>query len=73
MTEPLNQNFVQWTRNAIGMMKIGGSWGIPRSGVIVHRTGEKTVRIDRSIAYGPEELLESYLEAAGYTVEAEKK
>jgi hypothetical protein len=63
----LNPTHVEWTRNTLGMVKIGGVWSIPRSGTLVHRTGEHSVLID-----GPEEIndeLLSYIRAAGFTIE----
>lgn len=69
----LNPEFVEWTKTTIDMMKIGGCWMIPRSGVVVIRTGETTVLVDKSRQWGYEDLLEGYLEAAGFTIEEDRE
>jgi hypothetical protein len=49
-------NAVAWTKNALALLRIGGVWGVPRSGVIVRKTGSASVEIsdpaaDPSIAH----------------------
>ena len=38
------------TNNTLQMLNIGGSWVIPRSGVIVTRTGEKSCKLAKDDA-----------------------
>jgi len=38
---------VEWSRRQFAMMKDGGIWGIPRSGMIFQRQGDELVLINR--------------------------
>lgn len=39
----MNPSHIQWCRNMFASIKDGGTWGIPRSGLIFTRRGEKLV------------------------------
>lgn len=41
---------INWTNNTLQMLNIGGSWIIPRSGVIVTRTGEKSCKLAKGFS-----------------------
>jgi len=74
---------VEWSRRQFAMMKDGGIWGIPRSGIIFQRQGEELVLTSRmphieELSITPEQLAEqqqadlnvvkAHFEAAGITV-----
>ena len=64
---PLNPAHVQWQKNILDSLKIGGTWMIPRTLTIGHRTGENTVKIEGG--FPEERLLVAHIRAAGYTIE----
>ena len=37
----------QWCRNLFNMLAEGGTWGIPRSGLIFNRRGDQLVLVNR--------------------------
>jgi hypothetical protein len=74
---------VEWSRRQFAMMKDGGVWGVPRSGLIFQRQDGELVLIDRmphtqEMPVTPEQLAEqqrrdiavitAHFEAAGITV-----
>jgi hypothetical protein len=34
---------IEWSRNRFNMIRDGGSWGVPRSGLVFHRRGNEMV------------------------------
>ena len=40
MTDPIAPGHVAWCRHQIDLLRIGGVWGIPRSGLIFTKTGD---------------------------------
>jgi hypothetical protein len=60
MSEPtLNAEHVEWCRLLFRGLKIGGVWGVPRSGLIFTRAGEDELTLTERMPYmdGMEELL----------------
>jgi hypothetical protein len=55
----LDPAHVEWCRMTFAMMRVGGVWGIPRSGLIFTRTDETTLTLTDRMPYmdGMEELL----------------
>jgi len=54
---------VEWSRRQFAMMKDGGVWGIPRSGVVFQRQGDELVLLTRmpheeGMPVTPEQLTE---------------
>lgn len=45
---------VAWCRAQVEMLKIGGVWGIPRSGLIFTRTGEDELTLTARMPWMPE-------------------
>lgn len=43
---------VAWTINALSRLAIGGSWGVPRSGLIFTRTGETEATLTARMPLG---------------------
>jgi hypothetical protein len=43
----LDPGHVEWSRRQFAILKDGGVWGIPRSGMIFQRQGEELVLIDQ--------------------------
>ena len=78
-----DHGYVEWSRRQFQMLKIGGIWGVPRSGLVFTRTGEKTLALTEvmphnpSMPVTPRELFEAqaadfqaiqgYMKAAGIT------
>ena len=63
--------YVEWTRQTVSLLKIGGKWGIPMwPGVIVTRTDDNECAIDYGPNYAADsddmEVLALYLRAAGF-------
>ena len=79
----LDPAHVEWSRHQFAMMKDGGVWGIPRSGVVFQRQGGELVLISR-MPYTQEmpvtpaqldqqqqadfDVVKAHFEAAGITV-----
>lgn len=65
----LRKEHVEWQKMVLDALKIGGIWGIPATGMILRRTGEQTVNIDRP---GNDDALRiatiAHCQAAGYGV-----
>lgn len=65
----LNPDHVQWQKNLLDALTIGGTWGIPAYGAIIKRVGEKQIEI---VNRGDDEdelaLLIAHIEAAGYSI-----
>lgn len=73
----MEQEHIEWTKNALGILKVGGTWTIPRSLVYVIKDEEKSVTIvsPKPISKEHEEylndeikILRQHIEAAGYKV-----
>ena len=79
----MDREHIEWSRRQFAMMKDGGVWGIPRSGVVFQRRGEELVLIDRmphmeEMPVTPAQLdrhqqddfdvVKAHFEAAGITV-----
>lgn len=43
----LDPAHIEWSRHQFAMLKDGGVWGIPRSGIVFQRQGEELVLILR--------------------------
>lgn len=61
----LDPRYIQWQKNLLDSLNVGGRWGIPRSNAIVHKVSEDSVRIEGE---DEEPLLRAYIEAAGYRI-----
>jgi hypothetical protein len=57
--DPLDPDHVQWCANTFNLIRHGGVWGIPRTGLIFTRTGENELTLTARMPYmdGMEELL----------------
>ena len=53
MTDLLPEH-VAWCRNTFEMIRVGGVWGIPRSGLIFTRTDETTLTLTARMPWMPE-------------------
>lgn len=45
---------IQWSRNLISTLSIGGTWMVPRSGLIFSKTGEKELTLISKMPFMPE-------------------
>lgn len=45
---------VAWCRRQVDMIRVGGVWGIPRSGLIFTRTGENELTLTARMPWMPE-------------------
>jgi len=43
----MDLNHVEWSRRQFAMLRDGGVWGVPRSGLVFQRRGDELVLIDR--------------------------
>lgn len=66
---PLEAEHVQWVRDHLSLIAIGGCWIIPRTTTIVTRETETTVSI-MGPESDPDSPLVAYLKAAGQTIVA---
>src|SRR5262245_60600689 len=48
-----DQPFVEWSRRPFNMLKIGGIWGIPRSGLVFTRAGESSLALTHVMPHDP--------------------
>jgi hypothetical protein len=84
----LDPNHIEWCRNHFRIMSEGGSWGMPRSGLIFVKRGNALVLVarmphDPAMPITPEQLREQqdsdiegtklYFGAAGITVTDETR
>jgi hypothetical protein len=44
-TEEGMKNAAEWTYRTMALLAVGGVWGVPRSGCLVTKTGERSCRI----------------------------
>lgn len=88
MTQKLKQSDIDWTKRQIEMLIIGGIWGVPRSGLMIQRTGQNEVQLTAALPHQegmditPEQLkafqqddwnlIRQHIEAAGFTVKAQE-
>lgn len=77
-------SWVEWSRQQFHMLKIGGVWGVPRSGLVFTRTGDKHLALtgvmphDPAMGITPRQLfdqqaeefqgIQRYMKLAGITV-----
>ncbi len=54
MSEPMNPVHVQWCRMQVDILRIGGIWAIPRSGLVFTRTGEDELTLTERMPWMPE-------------------
>jgi hypothetical protein len=59
----MDREHVEWSRRQFAMMKDGGVWGVPRSGLIFQRQGNELALINRmphaeEMPVTPEQLAE---------------
>lgn len=64
-TEEGMNNAIEWTTNAMALLKFGGCWIVPRSGTVVTRVDEQHVHVREFI---PDPSIKRVLVAAGYVV-----
>lgn len=59
-----DEQWVEWSRRMFAALRVGGVWGVPRSGLIFTRTGEKTLALtsvmphDRAMPVTPRQLFQ---------------
>jgi len=83
----MDREHIEWSRRQFAMLKDGGVWGIPRSGIVFQRQGDELVLIDRmphtqEMPVTARELdeqqqadwsvVKAHFEAAGITVKCQK-
>ena len=84
LKEDLNPEHVRWTKNVLDLLTIGGVWGIPRSGLVVTKTGDSSISISFPNQFGHSthaaaalmnelDLVTKHSIAAGYDVTSEKE
>jgi hypothetical protein len=59
----MDREHVEWSRRQFAMLRDGGVWGVPRSGLIFQRRGDELVLINRmpyteELPVTPEQLAE---------------
>lgn len=79
----MDREHIEWSRRHFAMMKDGGVWGVPRSGLVFQRQGDELVLMTRmpheeGMPVTPEQLAEqqrsdiaiitAHFGAAGVTV-----
>lgn len=52
MTDKLDPDHVEWSRKMFAMMAEGGTWGVPRSGLIFQKHG-KCLELTARMPYDP--------------------
>ena len=69
MAPKLDPSCVEWQRQLLRALKIGGFWAVPRSRLIVTKTSENSVELTTSGPADPgEQCVVDHIRAAGYTV-----
>lgn len=62
-------NAVLWTRNTLALLRVGGVWGVPRSGVMVTKTGFDSVALSDADA---DPSITRVIKAAGFSIEGDR-
>ena len=52
--DPLDPAHVAWSYAQFHMLKIGGIWGVPRSGLVFTRVDETTLALTSRMSWMPE-------------------
>jgi hypothetical protein len=60
----MDPNHVEWSRRQFAMLRDGGVWGVPRSGLVFQRRGDELVLVNRmphtqEMPVTPEQLAET--------------
>lgn len=48
-----DEQWIEWSRNVFSALRVGGVWGVPRSGLVFTRTGEKTLALTEVMPHDP--------------------
>ena len=50
----MKPSHIAWSRNLIRSLNVGGTWAVPRSGLIFTKTGEEQLTLTAVMPYTPE-------------------
>jgi len=48
-----DEQWVEWSRSMFNALRIGGVWGVPRSGLVFTRTGETRLALTEVMPHDP--------------------
>lgn len=81
----MKESDIQWSRKHCNLLKVGGTWGVPRSGLFFKKTGEHSIALYNKMPFDPNmsvdkdtldriqkedfECIARHFRAAGITVE----
>ena len=60
----------EWSRNLFRMLKDGGRWGVPRSGLIYEKQGDTFALVERTPGHDPRYQQEDHLLIASKFIHA---
>lgn len=66
-TEQGMQDAVKWTNNCMGLLRVGGVWTVPRSGMIIEKIDHRVCRITEGES--PDEIIKQVLLKGGWTIQ----
>ena len=62
---PMEQEYVEWTRETIQSVKIGGVWMVPRTGIMLTRVSKKKLQFVEPMAHPDIDPLDQKAEMLG--------